>query len=152
MYYLFMYCTITVVCCLLITYSENVLINKWVFSLVWNWSSYLRSLICSGNSFHSVGAEYENALDTNVTVLTFGTLSSIPLLLDLIFSLVFHLMVIGSCRYTGAVLCMHLNVRVNILYCIHWHIGSQWSVLSASVELAYLDLFSADVLNNLELA
>ena len=99
----------------------------------------MRSLICSGNSFLSVGAENENALDTHVTVLTFGTVSSISLLLDLIFSLVFHLMVMSSCRYTGAVLCMHLNLEVNILYCI----GSHCSVLGASVELEYLDLYSA---------
>ena len=81
--------------------------------------------MCFGNLFHNVGAEYENALAVNITLLTFGILSSVPLLLDLIFSLEFCLMVTGSCRYTGTVLCMHLNVRVNIFYCICCHIGSQ---------------------------
>ena len=114
-----------------------------VFSLVLNWSINLRAPMCSGNSFHSVGTESENTLAANATLLNFGTVSSIALLLDLKFSLVFCLMVTSSWRYTGAELCLHLNVRVNILYCIHWSIGSQWSVLSASVELEYWDLFSA---------
>ena len=82
-------------------------------------------IMCSGNLFHNVGAEYENALAANVSLLTFGTLSSVPLLLDLIFSLVFCLMLTSSCRCTGTVLCMHSSVEVNILYCIHLCIGSQ---------------------------
>ena len=80
--------------------------------------------MCFGNTFHNVDAEYENALAVNVTLLTFGILSYGPFLLDLKFSLAFCLMVISSCRYTGAVLCLHLNMRVNILYCIHCCIGS----------------------------
>ena len=85
----------------------------------------MKYLMCLGNPFHNVGAKYENALAVNVTFLILSVLSKVPLLLDLILSLAFCLMVTSSCRYTGAVLCMHLNVRVNILYCIHCCIGSQ---------------------------
>ena len=50
------------------------------------------------NPFHNVGAEYENAVAANVTLLTFGVLSNVPLLVNLIFSLAFCLMVTTSCR------------------------------------------------------
>ena len=122
---------------------RNALVYWWVLSLLLNWSSNVRSLMCFNNPFHNVCTEYENVLAANVFLLTFDILSIVPLLLDLIFSLVFCLMVISSHGYPGAMLSMHLNVRVNIFYCIHCHIGGQWSVLSASVELEYLDLFNA---------
>ena len=67
------------------------------------------------NEFHVVGATYLNDIAENVLCLIFGISNIGPLLLEHIFSHIGFLMLMGSCKYYGAALLMHLNVSNPIL-------------------------------------
>ena len=76
--------------------------------------------------------------------LTIGTLSKIPMPLDLMFSLFCSPTDISSCRYFDDEWLIHLWVIVSILNSICCYMGSQCNALSDLVGLSYFDLLSAN--------
>ena len=88
----------------------------------------------SGTLFHSLGPLTLNDLSANVFLVVVGTLSN-SFWLDTRPCLQSSFASSRSCRYFGAIPCLHLKTIVKTLYSIPDLMGSQYSCFRHSVAL-----------------